>query len=92
MHIITFVFLIYLAVACLIAFALYAIDKAKARRGAWRISEKALLLSGFLGGAVGALLAMQLVRHKTKHPYFYLVNILGVLWQGGLLVYLLFFL
>ena len=91
MHFITSVFLIYLAVASLISFALYVIDKAKARRGAWRISEKALLLSGFLGGAVGALLAMQLVRHKTKHPYFYAINILGVLWQGGLLAYLLFF-
>ena len=91
MHFITSVFLIYLAVASLISFALYVIDKAKARRGAWRISEKALLLSGFLGGAAGALLAMQLVRHKTKHLYFYAVNILGVLWQGGLLAYLLFF-
>ncbi len=92
MQAVLYALLIYFALASLVAFLLYVIDKSKARRGAWRISEKTLLLAGFVGGAVGALLAMQLVRHKTKHFYFYLVNILGLLWQGGLLVYLLFLL
>jgi uncharacterized membrane protein YsdA (DUF1294 family) len=63
-------FLFYVALLSLFAFILYGVDKAKARRGAWRISEKALLLCGFLGGAAGALVAMQLFRHKTKHPQF----------------------
>ena len=63
------------------SFFLYGIDKWKAKRGAWRISEKALLLCGFLCGSVGALAAMQLFRHKTKHYYFYAVNILGLAWQ-----------
>lgn len=82
------IFLIYAGVASLVAFVLYGIDKGKAKRGAWRISEKALLLSGFLGGAVGALLAMQLFRHKTKHFYFYVVNVLGLAWQVALAVFL----
>ena len=82
------IFLIYAGVASLVAFLLYGIDKGKAKRGAWRISEKALLLSGFLGGAVGALLAMQLLRHKTKHFYFYVVNVLGLAWQVALAVFL----
>ena len=82
------IFLIYLALASLVAFIMYGADKSKAKRGAWRISEKALLLAGFLGGAVGALCAMQLFRHKTKHYYFYAVNILGLAWQIALPVLL----
>ena len=83
-------YLLYLLSLSLITFALYAADKSKARRGAWRISEKTLLLSGLLGGAVGALLAMKLFRHKTKHYYFYVVNVLGLILQLALGGYLFF--
>ena len=76
----------------LLAFFLYGADKQKARKGLWRISEKTLLLTSFLGGALGGLLAMQLFRHKTRHWYFYAVNLLGLAWQVGLLFYLAFFL
>ncbi|MBQ8404230.1 MAG: DUF1294 domain-containing protein [Clostridia bacterium] len=69
-----------------IAFILYAVDKAKAKKGAWRIPEAVLLGWGFLGGAVGALVAMKNLRHKTKHWYFWAVNILGLLWQVALVV------
>ena len=65
----------------LIAFVLYTVDKLRAKRGAWRIKESLLLGIGFFGGAAGALLAMRVVRHKTKHWYFWAVNILGLLWQ-----------
>lgn len=82
------IFLIYVAIASVFAFILYGADKSKAKRGAWRIPEKVLLLCGFLGGAVGALCAMQLFRHKTKHYYFYLVNVLGLAWQIALPVLL----
>lgn len=75
------VFIAVLLVGSLAAFAMYGIDKSKAKRGSWRISEKALLLTGFLCGSVGALAAMQLFRHKTKHYYFYFVNVLGLAWQ-----------
>ena len=69
-----------------IAFILYAVDKAKAKKGAWRIPEAVLLGWGFLGGAVGALVAMKNLRHKTKHWYFWAVTILGLLWQVALVV------
>ena len=75
------VFVAVLIVGSLISFVLYGADKAKAKRHAWRIPEKVLLLWGFLCGSVGALAAMQLFRHKTKHYYFYLVNVLGLAWQ-----------
>lgn len=64
------VLLVYLAAVNLVAFALYGIDKAKARRGAWRISEKMLFLLPLLGGSIGALLGMRVFHHKTKHWYF----------------------
>ena len=54
-----------------IAFALYFIDKALAKVGAWRIPEKVLLLLSVLFGGVGGLAAMLLFRHKTKHWYFF---------------------
>ncbi|MBQ7290568.1 MAG: DUF1294 domain-containing protein [Clostridia bacterium] len=73
-------------VMSVIAFILYAVDKAKAKKGAWRIPEAVLLGWGFFGGAIGALVAMKNLRHKTKHWYFWAVNILGLLWQVALVV------
>ncbi len=88
---------ILLAVLLLVnvlAFALYGIDKLKAKKGAWRIPESTLLLVAFLGGSLGALLGMELFRHKTKHakfkvlvPLFLILHIaLGVyIFKSGLL-------
>lgn len=64
---------IYLLVINLVTFLLYAEDKAKARRGKWRIPEATLLLFAAIGGSVGALLAMLVLHHKTKHPKFYIL-------------------
>ena len=52
------------------AFCLMGADKAKARRGAWRIPEKVLFLFAALMGGVGGTAGMLLFRHKTKHWYF----------------------
>ncbi len=60
----------YLAAVNLVTFTVYGVDKAKARRGAWRVPEKTLFLLPLLGGSVGALLGMLIFRHKTKHWYF----------------------
>ena len=67
-----------------ITFILYGADKSKARRGAWRIPEKVLLGFSFFGGAVGGLFGMNLFRHKTKHWYFWAVNVLGLVVQIAL--------
>ena len=75
-----------IALMSLISFVLYAMDKSKAKRGAWRIPEAVLLGWGFFGGAVGALVAMKMLRHKTKHWYFWAVNILGLVLHIGIIV------
>ena len=62
--------ILYLFAVNITAFALFGADKRKARRNAWRISEKALFLSAVLGGSLGALIGMRLFHHKTKHWYF----------------------
>ena len=51
-------------------FCLYGVDKRRAKRGAWRIPEKTLLLCTWLLGGVGALIGMRVFRHKTKHRAF----------------------
>ncbi|MBQ7886176.1 MAG: DUF1294 domain-containing protein [Clostridia bacterium] len=54
----------------LVVFALYGIDKRRAKQGAWRIPEKTLLAGTYLLGGVGAFVAMHMFRHKTKHIAF----------------------
>jgi uncharacterized membrane protein YsdA (DUF1294 family) len=71
-------YLLFLAVMSLVAFIMYGADKAKAKRHAWRIPEAALLGMGFCGGAIGALIAMNTFRHKTKHWYFWVINVIGL--------------
>ncbi|WP_326914612.1 DUF1294 domain-containing protein [Sphingopyxis chilensis] len=60
----------WLAAANLTAFALMVLDKQFAEHGARRISEGALLLWAFLGGAPGTYAASRLVRHKTRKQPF----------------------
>lgn len=61
---------VYLAVMNLITLITYGIDKSKAKKGRWRISEKALILLAAVGGSIGALLGMYGFHHKTKHLKF----------------------
>ena len=81
-------YLIALAAVSVFTFFTYAVDKWKAKREAWRISERTLLLLSFFGGAAGGYLAMNMVRHKTRKWYFHFVNIIGLVWQIALLAYL----
>lgn len=64
------ILIIYLLIINIIGFVLMGIDKQRAIRGAWRISEASLFLTAFLGGALGCTLGMHRFRHKTKHWYF----------------------
>ncbi|MCM1192080.1 MAG: DUF1294 domain-containing protein [Butyrivibrio sp.] len=63
-------FLIYYTVINIAGYFIMGIDKKRAIRGAWRISEASLFTTALLGGALGCILGMQHFRHKTKHWYF----------------------
>lgn len=62
----------------IIAFILYGLDKGYAKEGARRIPERVLLGFSILGGGIGGALGMMLFRHKTKHWYFVVLNLLGI--------------
>lgn len=51
-------------------FIVYWLDKRAARQGAWRVPEKTLHLLSLACGWPGALLAQQLLRHKSAKPEF----------------------
>lgn len=87
------VVLVVYAVASVVAFFAYAFDKAAAVRGSWRTPESTLHLISVAGGWPGALLAQQLLRHKSTKPGFVVmfwitaaVNVgVFVAWHAGLL-------
>ena len=61
---------LYLLAVNLTAFLVMGVDKRRAKKGKWRISEKTLFLPAVLGGALGGILGMRVFHHKTKHWYF----------------------
>ncbi len=78
--------IVYLVVS-IITFIAYAIDKSAARRGRWRTSEGTLHLLALAGGWPGALVAQQILRHKSKKTAFrvvfwatVLINIAAFVW------------
>lgn len=60
---------VYLA-ASMVSFVSYAWDKQRARSGGQRTPEMSLLLLGLACGWPGAMLAQQLLRHKTVKATF----------------------
>ena len=64
--------LLLLAALNVVSFALFGIDKQRARRGARRISENALLLSALVSGTIGAWAGVFVFRHKTRKVSFLL--------------------
>lgn len=63
-------FIYYLISINALAFLLMLADKRKAQKNRWRIPEFILMLMAALGGSVGILLGMNLIRHKTQHRKF----------------------
>ena len=60
----------YLLAINAVAFIVYGIDKYKAKKAKWRISEATLLLLAVLGGSIGAWMGMKVWHHKTMHKKF----------------------
>ena len=60
----------YLIIINIISFALMGIDKKRALKKEWRISEATLFTTALLFGGLGATIGMWFFRHKTRHWYF----------------------
>ena len=60
----------YLLAINAVTFITYGIDKYKAKKAKWRISEATLLLLAVLGGSIGAWMGMKVWHHKTMHKKF----------------------
>jgi len=70
--------LLYLGGSTL-TFILYAYDKSKAKRGAWRTPESTLHLFALAGGWPGAAIAQQTLRYKSQKKEFRFVFWLTVI-------------
>jgi uncharacterized membrane protein YsdA (DUF1294 family) len=73
------VMLAWLLVINIATAAAYAYDKIAARRGGRRIRERTLLLMNVLGGFIGAWIVFLVMRHKTQHRSFWMVQSLATL-------------
>ena len=60
----------YLIIVNIITFIIYGLDKLFAKKNKRRISIVALFTLAFIGGSIGALIAMYVFKHKTQKPYF----------------------
>ena len=79
-------FTLFLMIWNLVVFLVYGLDKGKARKGSYRISEKTLLMMTYVGCGLGAWAGGTHFRHKTQKKYFQLAWAVGVL-IDALLIY-----
>ncbi|GAB4189970.1 MAG: DUF1294 domain-containing protein [Roseiflexaceae bacterium] len=77
-------YMVWLMVIGVYTASVYARDKQAAQRGARRVPERRLFLLNALGGVLGAWLIFFGLRHKTRHPAFWLVQSLCTLLHLGL--------
>ena len=81
--------LIYLVAINVVTFFAYCIDKWKAKRSKWRISEATLLGMAVIGGSIGAWLGMRVWHHKTMHKKFQLGIPLIIVAQIALVIWII---
>ena len=79
-------FVVYYAAINLTLFAMMGIDKAKAKRGLWRIPEPTLLTISVMGGALGGILGMYVFNHKKRKRTFRKVFFLSMIFHVFLMI------
>ena len=78
--------LIYFIAISLISVIVCVADKARAKKGKWRIKESRLFLLSALGGGAAMYITMRLIRHKTLHKQFMIGIPLIIIVQTVLLI------
>ena len=84
---------IYCILINILSFICFYVDKRRARRKEFRISESFLFIIAFLGGALGSILGMKIFKHKTKRrnfifgiPLILLLNIVAFVYLTQFLI------
>jgi uncharacterized membrane protein YsdA (DUF1294 family) len=75
----------WLLALSIVTFVVYGFDKWQSQRKGWRISEVMLHSLALLGGFLGGWAGLFWFRHKTQHPFFFVVLLLATLLHIGLL-------
>ena len=81
---------IYLGIVNIWGFVFMWMDKRRAERNIWRISEFSLFIPAFFGGVLGCILGMRLFHHKTRHPKFVIGMPIILIIQVALACWLIF--
>ncbi|PID82636.1 MAG: hypothetical protein CSB16_00675 [Clostridiales bacterium] len=92
MDTITYYVFYYYILVNIITFILYLVDKLKAIKGKYRISEKTLIVLSIIGGSLGALLSMKIFRHKTRKSIFIITAYLMCLLHTAFILYVVLYL
>lgn len=77
--------LIWSVIISVIAIAVTVYDKIASKTSSRRVSEKALMSIGLLGGAFAMLVTMLIIRHKTRHIKFMLGLSIEILLHTGII-------
>ena len=85
----TTLILLYIVLINILTFFIYGIDKLKAKKSKWRVSENTLMGMAIIGGSIGAWLGMKIWHHKTLHKKFKYGVPLILVAQTALCCYLL---
>ena len=73
--------IIYLIIINIIGFIICFIDKYKAKKQRYRISEKRLLIISLFGGCFGFFMGMIIFHHKTRKKVFYIfIPLMIIMW------------
>jgi uncharacterized membrane protein YsdA (DUF1294 family) len=82
-------FLGWLSAMGVVTFGLYAWDKHRAHLDGERVPEKVLMTMVLAGGVAGGWAGMLLLRHKTRHMSFWIVQWIATALWAAVAVWLL---
>lgn len=68
---------VYLIIINIVTFVTFGLDKRKAKKDKWRISEQALVTLMIIGGAFGGYFGMEKFRHKTQKLKFKVARVIS---------------
>ncbi len=88
---ITKLLIIYLIAINIFSSLISIIDKHNAKHGKRRISEDFLMTIGLVGGALFELITMKLIHHKTKHKKFMIGLPAEIIFQIGVIIFVILY-